>query len=112
MSNTSNYFGISNKTDACQMVVQTSEEDFRRFCGLSKEAKVMLVRELCQAETGSLWSGLESLTYSRSLNEGDRTREEMRGFQWRERQKSTNLQKGRSVLVKKGRGPPVHNLDP
>ncbi|KAJ9075203.1 hypothetical protein DSO57_1038276 [Entomophthora muscae] len=76
MSNTSNYSGISNKTDARQMVAQMSEADCCHFCGLSKEAKVVLLRGLCQAGTGSLWSGLESLNYSCSLNEGDYTRED------------------------------------
>ncbi|KAJ9086907.1 hypothetical protein DSO57_1038735 [Entomophthora muscae] len=75
MSSNSNYSGISNKTDACQMVVQMSEEDCYHFCRLSKEVKGALLCGVCLAETGSLWSGLESLTYFRSLNEGDRTRE-------------------------------------
>lgn len=60
MSNISNYSGVSNKTDACQMVAQMSEEDHQHFCGLFKEAKVALLCELWQAETGSLWSGLET----------------------------------------------------
>ncbi|KAJ9087932.1 hypothetical protein DSO57_1028180 [Entomophthora muscae] len=59
MSNNSNYSGISNKTDACQMVEQMSEEDQHHFCRLSKEGKVELLCGLCQAETGFLWSGLE-----------------------------------------------------
>ncbi|KAJ9079485.1 hypothetical protein DSO57_1034843 [Entomophthora muscae] len=63
MSNNSNYSGISNKTDARQMMGQM----------LSKEAKVVLLCGLCQAETGSLWSGLESLTYSCSLVKGYHT---------------------------------------
>ncbi|KAJ9058102.1 hypothetical protein DSO57_1015898 [Entomophthora muscae] len=76
MSNTFNYCGISNKTDARQMVAQVSEEDCCHFHGLSKEAKVALLYGLCQAETGFLWSRQESLTYSCSLNEGDHTGED------------------------------------
>ncbi|KAJ9048091.1 hypothetical protein DSO57_1038511 [Entomophthora muscae] len=58
------------------MVVQMSEEDCCHFCGLSKEAKVALLCGLCQAETSSLRSGLESLIYSCSLNEGDHNKED------------------------------------
>ncbi|KAJ9082380.1 hypothetical protein DSO57_1005244 [Entomophthora muscae] len=75
MSSNSNYPGISNKTDNRQMVAQMTEEDCCHFFWLSNEVKMALLCGLCQAETGSLWSGLESLTYSCSLNEGDCTRE-------------------------------------
>ncbi|KAJ9061569.1 hypothetical protein DSO57_1019183 [Entomophthora muscae] len=112
MSNTSNNSSISNKTDTRQMAAQMSEADCHHFCGLSKEAKVALIHGLCQVETGSLWSGQESSTYSFSLNEGDYTGEDSEEIPGEGETEERQPAEREKLIMKSSRGSPVRGLNP